>query len=88
MGRNVTPMENEYVRQQENKHKASSKRKKRLVRRLSVFFVLAIAITGFMVSTLISRAQVLEDKKAEKGAAREKPRGIERKTNGIRGRNR
>ena len=66
MGRNVTPMENEYVRQQENKHKASSKRKKRLVRRLSVFFVLAIAITGFMVSTLISRAQVLEDKKAEK----------------------
>ncbi|OIU71632.1 FtsB family cell division protein [Rossellomorea aquimaris] len=66
MRKNVTSMENEYVRHQEHMHKSSSKRKKRLVRRLSLFFVLVLAISGFMVSTLISRAQMLEEKQAEK----------------------
>ncbi|QTC40819.1 septum formation initiator family protein [Bacillus sp. V3] len=66
MRKNVTSMENEYVRHQEHIHKSSSKRKKRLVRRLSLFFVLVLAISGFMVSTLISRAQMLEEKRVEK----------------------
>lgn len=66
MRKNVTSMENEYVRHQEHIHKSSSLRKKRLVRRLSLFFVLVLAISGFMVSTLISRAQMLEEKRAEK----------------------
>ncbi len=65
-------MENEYVRHQEHIHHSSSKRKKRLVRRLSLFFVLVLAISGFLVSTLISRTQVLEDKRAEKAQLEKK----------------
>jgi cell division protein DivIC len=72
MRKNVTPMENEYVRHQEHMHKSSSKRKKRLVRRLAVFFVLVLAISGFLISTLISRAQVLENKQTEKAQLEKK----------------
>ncbi|WP_064090888.1 FtsB family cell division protein [Rossellomorea aquimaris] len=72
MRKNVTSMENEYVRHQEHIHHSSSKRKKRLVRRLSLFFVLVLAISGFLVSTLISRTQVLEDKRAEKAQLEKK----------------
>lgn len=72
MRKNVTPMENEYVRHQEHMHQSSSKRKKRLVRRLAVFLVLVLAISGFLVSTLISRAQVLEDKRTEKAQLEKK----------------
>ncbi|MCA1066535.1 septum formation initiator family protein [Rossellomorea aquimaris] len=72
MRKNVTPMENEYVRHKEHMHKSQSKRKKRLVRRLAVFFVLIVAISGFLISTLISRAQVLEDKRTEKAQLEKK----------------
>jgi cell division protein DivIC len=72
MRKNVTPMENEYVRHQEHIHKSSSKRKKRLIRRLSLFFVLVLAISGFMISTLISRAQMLEEKRTEKAQLEDK----------------
>ncbi|MGM0867828.1 MAG: FtsB family cell division protein [Bacillota bacterium] len=72
MRKNVTPMENEYVRHQEHMHHSSSKRKKRLVRRLAVFLVLVLAISGFLISTLISRAQVLEDKRTEKAQLEKK----------------
>ncbi|MEG9298869.1 septum formation initiator family protein [Mangrovibacillus sp. Mu-81] len=72
MRKNVTPMENEYVRHQEHIHKSSSKRKKCLIRRLSLFFILVLAISGFLISTLISRAQMLEEKRTEKAQLEDK----------------
>ncbi|WP_456272814.1 FtsB family cell division protein [Bacillus sp. AK031] len=64
--RNITSMENAYVRQQELKKKISHHRKKRLFRRLTLLFILAVTISGFLVSTLISRASVLDQKEEEK----------------------
>ncbi len=76
-------MENEYVRQKEHITKSSSKRKKRLVRRLSVLLVLVLAISGFLISTLISRAQVLEDKQSEKAQLEKKLEDLKDKQSAL-----
>ncbi|WP_421382561.1 FtsB family cell division protein [Bacillus salacetis] len=76
--RNITSMENAYVRQQELKKKISHHRKKKLFRRLALLFILALTISGFLVSALISRASVLEEKEAEKAKLEAKLEKLER----------
>ncbi|MCP3742309.1 FtsB family cell division protein [Rossellomorea sp. BNER] len=77
--KNVTSMENAYVRQEESKQKLRTNRKKKLFRRLVVFFLIAFTLTGFLISSLISRASVLEEKKAEKQKLEEKLVQLEKK---------
>jgi cell division protein DivIC len=79
MGKNVTPMENAYVRQQELITKSTQKRRKRLVRRLTVFFLLVFTISGMLISTLLSRAEVLEQKKHEMEKMEEKLSHLEKR---------
>lgn len=76
--RNIRSMENAYVRQEEHKKKVSHHRKKRLFRRLALLFILALTISGFLVSTLISRASVLEEKQTQKAQLEAKLEKLER----------
>jgi cell division protein DivIC len=79
MGKNVTPMENAYVRQQELITKSAQKRRKRLIRRLTVFFLLVFTISGMLISTFLSRAEVLEQKKHEVEKMEEKLSALKKK---------
>ncbi|MGM0846996.1 MAG: FtsB family cell division protein [Bacillota bacterium] len=76
--RNIRSMENAYVRQQEHKKKVNHHRKKRLFRRLALLLILALTISGFLVSTLISRASVLDEKEAQKVKLEAKLEKLER----------
>ncbi|MGE6261264.1 FtsB family cell division protein [Heyndrickxia sporothermodurans] len=64
--RNITSMENMYTKQQQVKERASARKRKLLFRRLSLFAVLTITISSVLISTFISRNNLLEEKKQEK----------------------
>lgn len=64
--RNITAMENTYIKQQHVKERALARKRKLLFRRLSLFVLLTIAISYVLISTLISRNDLLEEKRAEK----------------------
>jgi cell division protein DivIC len=64
----VAKIETAYVQQQELSENASARRKKKLLRRLSVFFGFALFVSYFMISSILSQASVLEDKAAQKKA--------------------
>lgn len=63
---NVTSLENNYKKQKEIDTRRTSKRRKLLVRRLSVFFTLAIVITTLLISVLFSRDATLKAMHLEK----------------------
>ncbi|MFC5464893.1 FtsB family cell division protein [Lederbergia graminis] len=66
VGKNrVTSIETSYMKQQEVLMKRKAKRKKLLIRRLSLFLVLTIALSYFVISFYISRLNILEAKQAE-----------------------
>ncbi|MBT2759353.1 FtsB family cell division protein [Mesobacillus foraminis] len=60
--RNVAKIENQYVKQQEVAGIAENRKRKRLFRRLTVFFAFASIITVLMISTTISQTSALEQK--------------------------
>ncbi|MFS0638440.1 septum formation initiator family protein [Mesobacillus foraminis] len=60
--RNVAKIENQYVKQQEVAGIAENRKRKRLFRRLTVFFAFASIITVLMISTTISQTLALEQK--------------------------
>lgn len=64
--RNIAPMQNAYMTQHHVKEKVMAKRKKLLFRRLAIFFLLMITISYMLISTLISRNDLLSEKKMEK----------------------
>lgn len=64
--KNVAKIETSYVQQQEYSDHAAAKKKKKLYRRLSVFFVFALFVAYSMVSSILSQASSLDEKVAQK----------------------
>lgn len=64
--RNVAKIQTSYAKQQEVAEINVSMKRKRLYRRLSVFFIGAAVLFVFMISTLVSQSSVLDEKRAEK----------------------
>jgi cell division protein DivIC len=64
--KNVAKIETSYVQQQEYSDYAAAKKKKKLYRRLSVFFVFALFVAYSMVSSILSQASALDEKVTQK----------------------
>ncbi|WP_160725668.1 FtsB family cell division protein [Bacillus sp. USDA818B3_A] len=64
--RNVSRIQTTYVEQQEYAEIASARKKKLVLRRLSVFFVLASLLTYLMISNYLSQTAKLDAKLAQK----------------------
>ncbi|WP_066389984.1 FtsB family cell division protein [Neobacillus mesonae] len=64
--RNVSKIQTTYVKQQEYAEIASARNRKLLVRRLSLFFVLACIISYCMISSLMSQSTKLEASMVQK----------------------
>ncbi|MFC0046569.1 FtsB family cell division protein [Metabacillus iocasae] len=62
----VTKLNSDYMTEQELKKKNVHKRRVGLVRRLTVFGIVAFIISIAMVSTIITQASTIEDKQLEK----------------------
>lgn len=63
----IASLENSYTKQQEVAARSAARRRKLLFRRLTVFFVMAIAVSALLISTLMSREESLAEKNG-KGA--------------------
>src|SRR6056297_3657974 len=64
--KSVTSLDNQYTAEQSQIEHRKALHKKRLVRRLSFFIVFAVIIGGLLVTSMVTRANVLEEKLAEK----------------------
>ncbi|MEH7108262.1 MULTISPECIES: FtsB family cell division protein [Bacillaceae] len=64
--RNVSKIQTPFVQQQEYAEIASARKRKLLLRRLSLFFVCASFISYFMISSFVSQTSKLEAKVEEK----------------------
>ena len=64
--RNVAKIQTSYVKQQEAEEIHAGRKRRLLYRRLTVFFTGAIALSFFMISTLVSQSSTIEAKTAEK----------------------
>ena len=63
---NITKLQTNYALQKEESQISIARRKKGLYRRLTVFFVFAVAIAYLMISTIISQNSALANKTDEK----------------------
>ena len=64
--RNVSKIQTTYVKQQEYAEIASARKRKLLLRRLSLFFVFASVLSYLMISSYLSQTTKLEAKVAQK----------------------
>lgn len=62
----IMTMENTYTKQQEIKERALARKKVLLFRRLSLLLIITVAFSYILISTLISRNDLLKEKKQEK----------------------
>lgn len=62
----IASIETNYMKQQEIALKRAAKRKKLLIRRLSVFTILSLTLCYIVISTMINRSAVLDAKQEEK----------------------
>lgn len=62
----IASLETNFMKQQEVSMRRAAKRKKLLIRRLSVFLVLALVLSYLTISSYVSRTSLLEAKKEEK----------------------
>ncbi|MRX72966.1 septum formation initiator family protein [Bacillus lacus] len=62
----VTQLQSQYIQQQERRDQILKKRKKGLIRRLTVFGIFVILTTGVMASTLFSQSSAIDKKVKEK----------------------
>ncbi|WP_053368686.1 FtsB family cell division protein [Bacillus sp. FJAT-27245] len=76
--RNVARIRNSYVESQYYSEEAASRKRKALVRRLTAFALLAALLIYFTVSSIYSRTEVLEKKKAEKEKLEQRLASLER----------
>lgn len=63
---NVTKLQTNYALKKEESQISIARRKKGLYRRLTVFFVFAVAVAYLMISTIISQNSALANKTDEK----------------------
>ncbi|MBD1383181.1 FtsB family cell division protein [Metabacillus arenae] len=66
--RKVTQLQSQYMQQQERKEQLIKKRKKGLVRRLTVFGLLVLVSSVLMISTLFSQSNAINQKLEKKEA--------------------
>ncbi|WP_462409989.1 FtsB family cell division protein [Neobacillus sp. Marseille-QA0830] len=64
--RTVSKMETDYAKQQEYAEIASARKRKLLIRRLSLFFVIASVLSYLMISSYLSQTAKFEVKVAQK----------------------
>ncbi|MBP2242595.1 cell division protein DivIC [Cytobacillus eiseniae] len=64
--RKVATIQTSYAKQQEAAEIKGSSKRKRLYRRLTVFFIGALFLSIFMISTLVSQANTLDEKRMVK----------------------
>ncbi|WP_409296422.1 FtsB family cell division protein [Peribacillus sp. SCS-26] len=64
--RNVSKIDTDYVTQQEKQIQTVERRKRGLIRRLTAFGVIAAVLSCLLISTLVSQAAVLEQKKEQR----------------------
>ncbi len=64
--RNIAQLQTSYAKQQAEAEIQVSKKRTRLFRRLTVFLMIAAAISFFMISTLLTQSSILAEKAAEK----------------------
>ncbi|WP_409272978.1 FtsB family cell division protein [Neobacillus sp. SCS-31] len=76
--RNVARIRNSYAESQYHSEEAASRKRKALVRRLTAFALLAALLIYFTVTSIYSRAEALEKKKAEKEKLEQKLASLER----------
>ncbi|MED1471890.1 FtsB family cell division protein [Bacillus salipaludis] len=64
--KNVAKIQSTYVEQQEFAEIATARKRKLVVRRLSLFLVFAIFVSYFMISSILTQASMIDEKKAQK----------------------
>ncbi|MBI0581112.1 septum formation initiator family protein [Neobacillus cucumis] len=64
--KNVAKIQSTYVEQQEFAEIATARKRKLVVRRLSLFLVFAIFVSYFMISSILTQASMIDAKKAQK----------------------
>lgn len=64
--RNVAKIQTDLAHKHEIAEIHAANKRKRLIRRLSFFLVFAVAVSYFMISTLLTQASSLEKREAEK----------------------
>ncbi|MBS4221082.1 septum formation initiator family protein [Bacillus sp. FJAT-49711] len=79
----ITSLETNYMKQQEVIMRRSAKRKKLLIRRLSIFLILTVALSYLIISTFIFRSDVLEAKKKEEAKLEKALAELERKQSSL-----
>lgn len=77
--KSITSLETSYMKQQEVSMKRAAKRKKLLIRRLSVFLILTVVLSYLTISNFISGSSMLEAKKEEKVKLEETLAQLEKK---------
>ncbi|RFU66909.1 septum formation initiator family protein [Peribacillus saganii] len=77
--RNVATIQSPYVKQHEKKVQTGEKKRRGLIRRLTLYAVFAVVLSIASASALISQAAVLEEKTAEKKNLQEKLDKLENK---------
>ncbi|MBS4179721.1 FtsB family cell division protein [Lederbergia citrea] len=75
----IASLETNYMKQQEVAMKRAVKRRKLLLRRLSVFLILTVALSYLVISTLVFRSSILESKQEEKVKLEETLAKLEKK---------
>ncbi|WP_257351306.1 FtsB family cell division protein [Pseudalkalibacillus decolorationis] len=68
----VTALNENYVKEEKLKQQRASRRKKGLIRRLTVFGVFIVIISTVMISTITSQATVIAEKRDEQQKAEQK----------------
>ncbi|RHW31815.1 septum formation initiator family protein [Neobacillus notoginsengisoli] len=76
--RNVARIHNEYTESKYYTEEAASIKRSLLVRRLAAFSLLAVLFAFFTISSIYSRAEVLEEKREEKKMLEQKLSGLNR----------
>jgi cell division protein DivIC len=64
--RNVAKIQSTYVEQQEFAEISTARKRKLLVRRLSLFSAFAVFVAYFMISSILSQAKILDGKVSQK----------------------
>ncbi|MFD2444299.1 septum formation initiator family protein [Bacillus sp. CGMCC 1.16607] len=77
--RKITKLQTNYALQQESLELTSTKKRKLLYRRLTVFFLMAGLISFFMISTHLSQLTAIEEKEKVKKQLEKQLSGLEKK---------
>ncbi|PLS15131.1 cell division protein DIVIC [Bacillus sp. M6-12] len=77
--RKVATIQSPYIKQHEEKIQTGEKKRRGLIRRLTLYAVCAVVLSVMAASALISQAAVLEEKTAEKKLLQKKLAKLEHK---------